>query len=125
MAFRVPPASWMMTCLRGFLLEGLVGALLDGLHHQIHLAVLTAQGHHHGAVDVGVGGIAGHDVHGELLVGGDLRAAQLVVESDRAHHLLGDDAGGVGGADAGGQDQDLVADANAAVGTLVTVEIHL
>ena len=106
------------------LLQGLVGALLDGLHHQVHLAVLAAQGHHHGAVDIGVGGIAGHNVHGELLVGSHLGAAQLVVEGDGAHHLLGDDAGGIRGADAGGQDQDLVADAHAAVRTLVTVEIH-
>ena len=107
------------------LLQGLVGAFLDGLHHQIHLAVFAAQGHHHRAVDVGVGGIAGHDIHGELLVGSHLRAAQLVVEGHAAHHLLRDDAGGIGGADAGRQDQNLVAHANAAVRTLITVEIHI
>lgn len=110
MAFRVPPASWMMTCFRGLLVR-----FLDGLHHQVHLAVLAAQGHHHGAVDIGVGGIAGHNVHGELLVGSHLGAAQLVVEGDGAHHLLGDDTGGIRGADTGRQDQDLVADAHAAV----------
>ncbi len=120
MAFRVPPASWMMTCFRGLLVRS-----LDGLHHQVHLAVLAAEGDHHGAVDIGIGGIACHHVHGKLLVRGHLRTALLVVEGDGTDHLLGNDAGGIGGADAGRQDQNLVADANAAVRTLITVEIHI
>ena len=106
------------------LLEGLVGPLLNGLDHQVHLAVLAAQGNHHGAIDVGVGGVARHDVHGQLLVGLHLGAALLVVEGHRAVDLLGHNPGGVGGADAGGQNQHVVADAHPAIGPLISKECH-
>ena len=106
------------------LLEGLVGALFNGFDHQIHLAVFAAERHHHRAVDVGVGGIACHHVHGQLLVRGHLRAALLVVEGNGAGHLLGNDAGGVGSTHAGRQNQHMIAHAHTAVGTLITVKSH-
>ena len=107
------------------LLEGLVGALLNGLDHQVHLAVFAAQRHHHSTVDIGIGGIAGHYIHSELLVRGHLRAALLVIEADSALDLLCNDAGRVCGANAGGQDQYSVTHANPSVRTAISVKSHI
>ena len=106
------------------LLDGLVGALLNGLDHQIHLAVFTAQRHHHSAVNIGVGGVARHYVHGQLLIGCHLRAALLVMERYRPYNLLRNNAGGIGSAETGRQNQYLVPNAYTAIGTLITVKSH-
>ena len=106
------------------LLEGLVGALLNGLDHQVHLAVFAAERDDHRAVDVGIGGIACHHVHGKLLVRGHLRTALLIVEGNGAGHLLGNDTGSIGSAHTGRQDQHMIAHAHATVRTLITVKSH-
>ena len=56
-------------------LHGLAGALGDCLRDQIHLAVFAAERYEDRAVDIRVGRIARHDIHGKLLVDRDLRAA--------------------------------------------------
>ena len=106
------------------LLEGLVGALFNGFDHQIHLAVFAAERHHHRAVDVGIGGIACHHVHGKLLVRGHLRTALLIVKGNGAGHLLGNNTGSIGSAHTGRQDQHMIAHAHATVRTLITVKSH-
>ena len=97
----------------------------NGLDHQVHLAVFAAQRHHHSTVDIGVGGIAGHYIHSELLVRGHLRAALLVIEADSALDLLCNDAGRVCGANAGRQDQYSVTHANPSVRTAISVKSHI
>ena len=111
--------------LDDYLLQRLVGPLLDGLHHQIHLAVLAPQGHHHCAVHIGVGGIARHYVHGQLLIRSHLRTSQLVIEGHASHHLLGNDARRIGSTHAGRQDQHFIPYADTTVGPPVTVKSHL
>ena len=106
------------------LLEGLVSALFNGLDHQIHLAVLTAERDDHRAVDVGIGGIAGHHVHRQLLIRGHLRAALLIVKGNGTGHLLGNDAGRIGSAHTGRQNQHMIAHAHTAVRALITVKSH-
>ena len=111
--------------LNNDLLHRLVGALSDGGSHQVHLAVLTAQRYHHRAVNIGVGRITGHHVHGELLVRPHLRAALLVIEADSALYLLGDDAGRIRGAYAGRQNQHPVPHTHAPVRAAISVKCHL
>ena len=102
--------------------NGLVGALANGIDDQVVLAALAAKRHGQYRVDVGVGGKAGERVDRELLVDVHLAAAILVVE----RHAAGDGAGyalsGVGGADARGKDEHVVADAHLAVRTTVAAE---
>ena len=111
--------------LNNHALHGLVGALCDGLGNEVHLAVFAAERHEDRAVDVGVRCIAGHDVHGQLLVYCDLRAALLVVEGHRAFDLLGNDTCRIRSADARGQDQNLVPHAHSSVRTAVAVKCHV
>ena len=50
----------------------LVGALLNGLYHQIHLAVLAAQWNDDGAVNIRIRCESGYGVHGQLHIAGHL-----------------------------------------------------
>ena len=106
-------------------LHGLAGALGDCLRDQIHLAVFAAERYEDRAVDIRVGRIARHDIHGKLLVDRDLRAALLIVEGYGAFDLLGNDACRIRGAHARGKDKYLVPHADAPVRTAIAVKCHI
>lgn len=103
-------------------LDGLVGALANRVDHDVVLAALAAQGDANDAIDVRVRSVACQGGNGHLLVAVDLRAAILVVEGDAALDRVRDSFRGVGGADARGKDQDVVADADATVRATVAHE---
>ncbi len=111
--------------LNNHLPDRLVGALLNGFDNQIHLAVLASERYDNRCVNIRICGIPCHHIHGILLVGGNLRTAKLVVKSDRAFHLLGDNAGGIRSTDTGGQDQYLIAHAHTAIRPLISIKSHV
>ncbi len=103
-------------------LDRLVGALANRVDHDVVLAALAAKGDADDAVDVRVRRIAGQRGNGHLLVAVDLRATVLVVERDATLDRVRDSLRGVGGADARGENQDVVTDADATVQATVSHE---
>ena len=119
------PVERAARLLNDHALHGLAGALGDCLRDQIHLAVFAAERYEDRAVDIRVGRIARHDIHGKLLVDRDLRAALLIVEGYGAFDLLGNDACRIRGAHARGKDKYLVPHADAPVRTAIAVKCHI
>ena len=60
----------------------------------------------------------------QLLIRGHLRAALLIVKGNGTGHLLGNDAGRIGSAHTGRQNQHMIAHAHTAVRALITVKSH-
>ena len=104
--------------------DGLVGDLLDALPQLLVRDILAAQADDPHSVDVGVGGKADQNFLRHLLVALDLCAAGVVDHVDGAVYLGGNDAAGLAGAGAGGQNQHVIADTHGAVRALVTHKVH-
>ena len=95
--------------------DRLVGSLLDRLEYEVHLAILTAQGDNYRTVYVRVCCITSHNIHRELLVGRNLRAAVLVVEGDCGFYLRSDDSGGIRSTYTCRKNQNLISDTHSAI----------
>ena len=103
----------------------LVGGFLDVFHHHRGDGVFTAEAHDHCSIDIGVGGKADHDIHGELEIFRRLGATVLLGERGGAFHGEGNRPGCFRGTAHRGQNENLVANAEFAVRAFVTHKMHM